>query len=440
MKVVQATGWYFPESSGGTEVFVKGLTEGLTELGVEPLVCAPWDRETSETYQSFGCPVFRFPAPHLQNGSNLSVFETWLQEVGADLYHQHSWSAGCGVEHLKVAHRLGLKTILTVHVPGFHCLQGTMLRYGREVCDGRLDSFHCGACWAHQRGLPLPFAKLSARIPPQVGQLGETLLPGTQFTTAMGVPLVFQRFATAFQQIPIYTDRVVAVCQWLYDILALNGIPQEKLVLSRQGVAEEVASAVPESTPPTQPRSLQIGFLGRLDPVKGVHILIEAVAGLPTEVPVRLVIYGLPQTGNHDKYQILLKQLAAADPRIRFEPPVGRDRLYHTLTNLDVLAVPSQWLETGPLVVLEAQQAGVPILGANLGGIAELVKEGETGWLVSAADVTAWREAILRLATNPDCLTKLRTNPKPVRTMRQVAREMKILYDEVLEGDAPPTE
>ena len=91
-------------------------------------------------------------------------------------------------------------------------------------------------------------------------------------------------------------------------------------------------------------------------------------------------------------------------------------------------------------MVLEAQQAGVPILGANLGGIAELVKEGETGWLVSAADVTAWREAILRLATNPDCLTKLRTNPKPVRTMRQVAREMKILYDEVLEGDAPPTE
>ena len=43
------------------------------------------------------------------------------------------------------------------------------------------------------------------------------------------------------------------------------------------------------------------------------------------------------------------------------------------MANFDLLAVPSQWMETGPIVVLEAHAVGTPVLGANLGGIAELV-------------------------------------------------------------------
>ena len=73
------------------------------------------------------------------------------------------------------------------------------------------------------------------------------------------------------------------------------------------------------------------------------------------------------------------------------------------LSRIDVLAVPSQWLETGPLVVLEAFAAGTPVIGSDLGGIRELVSDGRDGLLVPHDDVrrldcgndSVWRQTRL---------------------------------------------
>ncbi len=71
----------------------------------------------------------------------------------------------------------------------------------------------------------------------------------------------------------------------------------------------------------------------------------------------------------------------------------------------DVLAVPSQWLETGPLVVMEAFAAGVPVLGSNLGGIGELVTSGVDGLLVEPASIVAWRTALEALCRDRELLS-----------------------------------
>src|SRR5207249_11023510 len=62
--------------------------------------------------------------------------------------------------------------------------------------------------------------------------------------------------------------------------------------------------------------------------------------------------------------------------------------------SFDTLAVPSVWFETGPLVVLEAFAAGIPVVGSNIGGISELVTDGASGMLVEAANVNAWAKAL----------------------------------------------
>ncbi len=74
---------------------------------------------------------------------------------------------------------------------------------------------------------------------------------------------------------------------------------------------------------------------------------------------------------------------------------------------------------------------GVPVIGSNLGGIAELVRHGIDGWLVPAKDVQAWTEAIATLAKDADLLAKLRQGIQPVRTMDTVASEMLTLYHEI---------
>jgi glycosyltransferase involved in cell wall biosynthesis len=93
-------------------------------------------------------------------------------------------------------------------------------------------------------------------------------------------------------------------------------------------------------------------------------------------------------------------------------------------------------LETGPLVVLEAFGAGTPILGANLGGSAELVTDDVDGMLVAPNGPAAWAAAIRGLAEEPGRVTALRAGIRPPRTMDDVAAEMAALYRTVLADGA----
>ncbi len=83
-------------------------------------------------------------------------------------------------------------------------------------------------------------------------------------------------------------DRVVAVCQWLRDALLRNGIPERKLVLSREGLSRIVGGKGVDRLAKRPHGALRVGFLGRWDSVKGLHILVDAVRGVPESVAVRL--------------------------------------------------------------------------------------------------------------------------------------------------------
>ena len=131
-----------------------------------------------------------------------------------------------------------------------------------------------------------------------------------------------------------------------------------------------------------------------------------------------------------------LSELRASDHRIRFIPAKDHEQVGEFLAGIEVLAVPSQWLETGPLVVLEAFAAGTPVIGSELGGIKELVTHGRNGLLVVHDDVDAWAAAMVRLATDHGLLQRLRQEIGPVRTSSEVAQEMAMLYHELCAVDA----
>jgi glycosyltransferase involved in cell wall biosynthesis len=90
------------------------------------------------------------------------------------------------------------------------------------------------------------------------------------------------------------------------------------------------------------------------------------------------------------------------------------------------------WLETGPLVVLEAFAAGIPVLGSNLGGISELLMDAadtNAGLLVEPGNASAWADAIGRLASNRAPRSSSRPTP---RRASDIAGDMRHIYDEIL--------
>jgi glycosyltransferase involved in cell wall biosynthesis len=172
---------------------------------------------------------------------------------------------------------------------------------------------------------------------------------------------------------------------------------------------------------------VRVAFFGRLDTTKGVDTLISALAARPN-LNVALDIYSPPPTDATHAYASKIEMAASADARIHLCAPLAENDVITAMARYDLIAVPSRWLESGPLVVLEAFAAGIPVLGARLGGIAELVSDGVDGVLAPHDDIEAWACALDALASDRGRLAQLRGGVKPPRTMEDVADDMVRLY------------
>jgi glycosyltransferase involved in cell wall biosynthesis len=132
-------------------------------------------------------------------------------------------------------------------------------------------------------------------------------------------------------------------------------------------------------------------FVGRLRIRKGVEVLLEALAGLAAAGrPARLLVAG---DGEH---RAALERRAAElglGAAVTFLGRCGAGRVRALLAAARALVVPSTY-EGMPLVVLEAMEAGVPVVASAVSGIPEVVVDGETGWLVPAEDPRALAAAL----------------------------------------------
>jgi glycosyltransferase involved in cell wall biosynthesis len=131
------------------------------------------------------------------------------------------------------------------------------------------------------------------------------------------------------------------------------------------------------------------GFLGRLVPEKGIDLLLSCCRDLPSEG------WQLKVAGRAPTDRSALRECASGLP-IEF---VGYADPGEFLRCIDVLVVPSVWAEPFGLTVVEAYAAGVPVLGADSGGIAEIVSAVDPAWLVPRSDAAALTARMLALLT-----------------------------------------
>ena len=452
MKTIQSVARFFPESCGGIQTHLLEILPSLQAQGIESKVAASIESQKEDTYNYQGIEVYRYPVltrpPEEPNHGEVphdgfQFFADWLKQNSADIYHQHQWNFTCGLPHLRLAKQLGLATVVTLHLAQAICQRRTMLLNGQQQCDGKIDLIRCSSCCDD---LTSKFPNLAVKALSQIplSCLGRLSLPQSVYAPTslsntkgallrpLAVPAYVKARQRSLQEMAQFADRIVAVCEWLYQALLDNGVPKEKLVLCRCGIADSWQQTQATST--RNNNCLQVGYLGRWSQMKGVHILIEAIKSLPADLPIELKIHAIAE---ENKYSQQMMEKIKDDSRIQTLPPLTREELPSALAKFDLLAVPSQCLETGPLVVLEAHACGTPVLGSNLGGIAELVQHDINGWLVEANNIQAWADALSKLAFNPNLLDRLRQDIQPVRTVSTEATELKTMYEQILSISRP---
>ena len=433
MKIVLGVPWFLPEFIGGTEVYVAGLAEELQKLGVECVVALPGkvDTPVSSTYRNIR--TIRYPSRQpqgplrdvLASAPAESVFRELLAREQPDIYHQHDWSVHCGLDHLRAAKEMDIPTLFTVHLPKLICIRTTMLLDGKSQCDGRIDGRRCAQCFMQSRGVPRRVAGLLAKLPDSVSA---DLMRVPTIGRVLSARRQAERAFAGLKSVADNVDCMVTVCQWLREALLANGIPERKIRFVKSGVSSEFAASAYTVAKEPSP-ILRIGFIGRWNQAKGLHVLIAALQRLPKTIEFRLTALA---AGGTDKativYRTRIEKMIAGLPQYQLFSDQPRDAVNRLFESIDVLAVPSQWLENAPLVVLEANAWKVPVVGSDLGGIREMVRHHVDGLLVPHADIDAWTAALRKLAQEPALVQKLRSGISPVRTMADTARDMIELY------------
>lgn len=138
-------------------------------------------------------------------------------------------------------------------------------------------------------------------------------------------------------------------------------------------------------------------FLGRLVPVKGVDVLLEALHGLD-DVDLDVV-------GDGPLRPALMARAHALGLRARFHGAITGDAKWRFFAEADLVVLPSRVLESGrtegaPVVAVEAMAAGTPLIATRVGGVPALV--GDAACLVASDDVHALRTAIVALGADQE--------------------------------------
>ena len=439
MKILQGVGWYYPDSWGGTEIYVAALAGRLRAAGHEVAIAAPDSSHQCERrYDHDGIPVYRYPIPAQPTraeaqGSTIvrgvELFHRWIDEFRPDVAHFHTFVTGLGLAEVDAARRAGARVIVTTHAAslGFICARGTMMRMGSELCDGVMEERKCAACMLQHRGVPRTIAEAVAATPLPIAAIMRRL-PG-RAGGMFALPSFIRDQKARQQRLLASADRFVLLTDWAGRTVIANDAPASKVAVNRLGIANRPPT--PKPGPDARPTRLplRVAYLGRFEAIKGAHDFVRALTNLVPDLPFRAELIGPVFTTAEQHVVDDLRRLIGRDARITIGSAVPHAAVPRTLAGIDVLCCPSIVAEGGPTVAIEAHAVGTPVIGTRIGGLAELVTDGINGRLVAPGDWRALARVIEDIVRDPaGTIDHWRRALPPARTFDDVTREYLSMY------------
>lgn len=170
--------------------------------------------------------------------------------------------------------------------------------------------------------------------------------------------------------------------------------PEKPTIIFPAWIDLEVFRAEPTRHHGEKENELRILFAGGLHPVKGVDHLIRAFAQLAQRFPnVELIVAGQPVDLRYEQEIQTLSSSLGLNHRIQFTGHVPQIQLAALMSQSFLLVLPSLSEGLGR-VLIESMATGTPVIASRVGGIMDIVEDGETGLLVTPGDVSELRDAL----------------------------------------------
>ncbi len=187
-------------------------------------------------------------------------------------------------------------------------------------------------------------------------------------------------------------DRYIAISGCLRDKMTEGGLPANKIAVKPNFLADDPG--------PGSGSGHYALFVGRLSEEKGLRTLIEAWRRLPLEFELKVAGQG--------PLGALVRDAAGADSRITWLGHLPSEDVFNLMGEAKLLVMPSVWTEPFGLTVIEAYAKGTPVAASRIGALAELVREGETGFLFEPGNPADLSNAVQRSLQDPAALESMR--------------------------------
>jgi glycosyltransferase involved in cell wall biosynthesis len=393
MRILQVIHGYPPRYNAGSEIYTQTISRELVRRGHDVRV---FTREEAQFLPDYSMrdevdptePRVRLSIINMPRSREAyrheevdNRFDDVTTEFDPDVVHiGHLNHLSTSIIHR--AKRRGLPVVFTLHDFWLMCPRGQFVQYnlgGPEpwaACDGQEDRKCAEICYSRYFG-------------------GGAENRNTD--VAYWTEWVHQRMSHV-REVADRVDMFVSPSRTVGDRLTLDfGVPRERIACLDYGFDRDRLagrSRKPES-------QIVFGYIGTHRPAKGIHILLDAftlVSGNPL-----LRIWGRVVPDTTPSLKVHSENLHGDAPgRVQWMGEYGTQTIVNDVFDrIDALVVPSIWMENSPLVIHEAQQARVPVITSNMGGMAEYVHHEENGLLFRARDPLALAAQMQRLVDDP---------------------------------------
>lgn len=401
MKILHVIHGYPPYYMAGSEVYTYNLTQELSkrnEIHVFTRIENPFMKAYAVLDETIGSvKVRRINKPRgdysLQDkyldGQVDEVYREYLDTLSPDIVHiQHLSHLSTNIPRIS-RNEFDMPVVFTIHDFWMFCVRGQLLTPDYKICDGPSEDV-CVSCLRYLHTNPKEY----------------------------------RRYREHMKEVLESIDYFLAPSEFIRQFYVHMGIHEEKVLYSPYGFNKHLIRYRKKTY--SAGDSIRFGFVGRVIPAKGIHLLLRSFSMIKDRQGSTLAIHG-----NAGKDRMYLGDIASDG--VEFMGAFDNSDIDHILDEIDVLVVPSIWYENAPLVIQEATLKGIPVITSDIGGMAELVKDGVNGFLFRVGDHNDLLEKMERVIEDPTILNRIVTDPESIRSIEDDADFVEGLYRRLLE-------